>query len=65
MLFYMGETWSFILREEHWLRMCKNRMVMNACGSKMEGVTGDWKCCTVRNVLIYRFITLVSLYVHG
>ena len=41
---YGCETWSFTLREEHWLRMWNDRMmVKNVCGCEVADVTGDWK----------------------
>jgi hypothetical protein len=36
------ETWSFTLREEHRLRMFKNR-VLRKMGPKRDEVTGEWR----------------------
>jgi hypothetical protein len=37
------ETWSFTLREEHWLRMFKNRVLRKMLGPKRDEVTGEWR----------------------
>jgi hypothetical protein len=40
---YGCETWSVTLREEHRLRVFKNRMLWNMCGPKGGNVTGEWR----------------------
>ena len=35
--------WSLILREEHRLRVCENRVLSRICGSKRDGVTRQWR----------------------
>jgi len=40
---YGCETWSLILREEHRLRVFKNRVLRRIFGSKKEEVTGEWR----------------------
>jgi hypothetical protein len=40
---YGFETWSLTLREEHSLRVFKNRVLMNMFGSKREEVAGGWR----------------------
>ena len=40
---YGCETWSLILREEHWLRVFENRVLRERFGLKREEVTGEWK----------------------
>ena len=37
------ETWSFILREEHRLRVFENRVLRGRFGPKWDEVTGEWK----------------------
>jgi hypothetical protein len=37
------ETWSVTLREEHRLRVFENRVLRRIFGSKMDGVTGEWR----------------------
>jgi hypothetical protein len=37
------DTWSLILREEHWHRLFKNRVLRRMFGPKREDVTGDWR----------------------
>jgi hypothetical protein len=37
------ETWSSILREEHRLRVCENRVLRRIFGPKRDEVTGDWR----------------------
>jgi hypothetical protein len=37
---YECETWSLIVREEHKLRVFKNRMLRRIFGPKRDGVTG-------------------------
>jgi len=40
-VFYGPETWSATSREEHRLRVFKNRVLMKIFGSKVQKVTGD------------------------
>jgi hypothetical protein len=40
---YGCETWSLILREEHWLRVFENRVLRGIFGSKRDEVTGVWR----------------------
>jgi hypothetical protein len=42
MILYGCETWSLILREEHKLRVFKNRVLRRIFGQKRDEVTGDW-----------------------
>ena len=39
----MSETWSLILREEHRLRVFKNRVLRRIFGLKRDRVTGEWR----------------------
>jgi hypothetical protein len=40
---YGCETWSLTVREEHKLRVCKNRVLRRIYGPKRDGVTGGWR----------------------
>jgi hypothetical protein len=40
---YGCETWSFMLREEHRLRVFENRVLRRMFGPKREEVTGEWR----------------------
>jgi hypothetical protein len=40
---YGCEAWSLILREEHILRVCENRVLRRIFGSKRDEVTGEWR----------------------
>jgi hypothetical protein len=40
---YGCETWSLALREEHRLRVFKNRMLSRIFGPKGDEVTGQWR----------------------
>ena len=40
---YGCETWSLPLREEHRLRVFKNRVLRRIFGPKWDGVTGEWR----------------------
>jgi hypothetical protein len=40
---YGCETWSLTLREEHRLRVFKNRVLKRIFGSKRDEVTGEWR----------------------
>jgi hypothetical protein len=40
---YGCETWSLMLREEHQLRVFKNRVLRRIFGPKREEVTGEWR----------------------
>jgi hypothetical protein len=40
---YGCETWSLTLREEHRLRVFKNRVLRRIFGPKRDGVTGKWR----------------------
>jgi hypothetical protein len=40
---YGCETWSLTLREEHRLRVFKNRVLRRIFGPKRDGVTGEWR----------------------
>jgi hypothetical protein len=40
---YGCETWSLTLREEHRLRVFKNRMLRRIFGPKRDDVTGGWR----------------------
>ena len=42
-ILYGCETWSLILREEHRLRVFKNRFLSRICGLKRDDVTGKWR----------------------
>jgi hypothetical protein len=39
---YGRETWSLTLREEHRLRVFKNRVLRKIFGPKRDKVTGEW-----------------------
>jgi hypothetical protein len=40
---YECQTWSFTLREGHWLRVSENRVLRRIFGPKMIEVTGSWR----------------------
>jgi hypothetical protein len=40
---YGCETWSLTLREQHRLRVFKNRVLRRVFGPKRDGVTGEWR----------------------
>jgi hypothetical protein len=40
---YGCETWSLTLREEHRLRVFKNRVLRRIFGTKRDEVTGEWR----------------------
>jgi hypothetical protein len=40
---YGRETWSLTLREEHRLRVFKNRVLRRIFGPKRDEVTGEWR----------------------
>jgi hypothetical protein len=40
---YGCETWSLTLREEHRLRLFKNRVLRRIFGPKRDEVTGEWR----------------------
>jgi hypothetical protein len=40
---YGCETWCLTLREEHRLRVFKNRVLRRICGLKGHEVTGSWR----------------------
>jgi hypothetical protein len=37
------ETWSLILREEHTLKVFKNRVLRRIFGLKRDEITGGWR----------------------
>ena len=39
---YDCETWSLILREEHRLRVFKNKVLSKIFGAKRNEITGEW-----------------------
>ncbi|KAJ4435545.1 hypothetical protein ANN_18161 [Periplaneta americana] len=40
---YGCETWTLTLREEHWLRVFENKVLMKIFGAKRDEVTGEWR----------------------
>jgi hypothetical protein len=40
---YECETWSLTLREEHRLRVFRNRMLRKIFGPKRDEMTGGWR----------------------
>ena len=40
---YGCETWSLILREEHRLRVFKNKVLRKIFGDKRDEITGEWR----------------------
>jgi hypothetical protein len=42
LVLYRSETWSLTLREEHRLRVPKNRVLRRIFGPKREEVTRGW-----------------------
>ena len=40
---YGCETWSRTLREERWLRVFENRVLMRVFGTKRDEITREWK----------------------
>jgi hypothetical protein len=42
-VWYGCQTWSLILREEHRLRLCGNRVLRKLCGHEKEEVKRDWR----------------------
>jgi hypothetical protein len=59
---YGCETWSLTLREEHRLRVFKNRVLRRIFGPARDEVTGDWRklhiscfiICTNHQILLGR-----------
>jgi len=49
---YGCETWSLILREEHWLRMFENRVLRRIFLPKRDEVTGDRENYIMGNLMI-------------
>ena len=56
---YGCETWSPILREEHWMRVFKNRVLRKIFGPKRDEATRKWRklhnkelhgLCSSRNI---------------
>jgi hypothetical protein len=43
LVLYGCEIWSLTLREEHRLRVFKNRVLRGIFGPKSDEVTGDWR----------------------
>jgi hypothetical protein len=41
--YYICETWSLTLREEHRLRVFENRVLRRIFGPKRDEVTGEWR----------------------
>ena len=39
---YECETWSLMLREEHWLRVFENRVLRRIFGPKRDEVPREW-----------------------
>jgi len=37
------QTWSLTLKEEHRMRVFKNRVLRNIRGPKMNKLTGEWR----------------------
>ena len=42
-MLYGCETWSFTMRQEHKLRVFKNRMLRNISRPKRDEVTEEWR----------------------
>ena len=42
-MLYGRETWSFILRQEHKLKVFKNRVLRNISRPKRDEATGEWR----------------------
>ena len=40
---YGCETWSLTLRDEHRLRVFKNKVLRRIFGAKRDGITGEWR----------------------
>jgi hypothetical protein len=40
---YGCETWSITLREEHRLKVCKNRVLRGIFGPERDEVIGGWR----------------------
>jgi hypothetical protein len=49
---YGCETWSLTLREEHRLRLFKNRVLRRIFGPKRDEVTGNGEDYITRNLMI-------------
>jgi len=48
------DTWSLTVREEHRVRLFKNRVLRYTLGPKSDEVTGKWNGeCIVRSFMIY------------
>jgi hypothetical protein len=41
------------LREEHRLRVFENRVLRRIFGPKRDEVTGEWRKCIMRNLVVY------------
>ena len=52
---YGCETWSFTLREEHWLRVSENRVLRRIFGTKRDEVNGDWRRLHMEELYILYF----------
>jgi hypothetical protein len=51
-ILYGCETWSLTLREEHRLRVFKNRVLRRIFGPKRDEVTGGGEGYITRNLMI-------------
>jgi hypothetical protein len=56
-ILYGCETWSLTLREEHRLRVFKNRVLRRIFGSKRNEVMGEWKNLKETKILKTRTFT--------
>ena len=62
--FFFGcETWSLTLREEHRLRVFKNRVLREIFGAERDEVTGEWK--KLRDKKIYDLCFLMNITKDG
>jgi hypothetical protein len=59
MILYGCETWSPTLREEHRLRVFKNRVLRRIFGPKRDEVTSGWR--KLRNGKLHNFCSLRSI----
>jgi hypothetical protein len=50
---YECETWSLTLKEEHRLRVFENRALRLIFGQKRNEVTGEWRNCITRSLMIF------------
>ena len=56
---YGCETWSLTLREEHRLRVFKNKVLRKIFGVKRDEITGEWR--ELHNAELHAFYSLPNI----